>query len=170
MKKPAAYDNFPIQIPVLANSFSLLIYFLGASILSGFNLWVAILYLAYCLVMETNIMRRSCIHCYYYDKICGLGKGKLCAKFFKKGQPEKFSKKDVNLLKLIPDFLVFIIPLVGGVILLIRSFNWGLLGLMALLFVLTFFGNALIRGQLVCKFCKQRLLNCPADKFFNKKR
>jgi hypothetical protein len=169
MKKEKTCENFPLKIVLLANAFSLLIYGFGALILSGFGAWAIIVYLLYCLAMEINVMKRSCVHCYYYGKICGLGKGKLCAKFFKKGNPKKFGKEGVNILKLIPDFLVFILPLVGGIILLIKDFNWALLGAMIVIVLLSSVGNAVIRGNYVCKFCRQRLLTCPAEKFFNRK-
>ena len=70
---------------------------------------------------------------------------------------------------MIPDFLVGIIPIVAGIILLIQSFSWVILGLIIVLFFLFFGGTALIRGKLVCKYCKQREIGCPAEKLFNKK-
>jgi len=37
-----------------------------------------------------------------------------------------------------------------------------------ILFFLFFGGTAMIRGNLVCKYCKQREIGCPAEKLFNK--
>jgi hypothetical protein len=169
-KKSKTFNNFPLPMVLISNLLSVFIYVLGAFVLAKFGLIWAAVYLLYCLAMEANLFRRSCVHCWYYGKLCGLGKGKLCAKFFKKGHPEKFGKEGAGLLKLIPDFLVFIIPLAGGGILLIMDFSWGLLGILGLLLVLATVGNGVVRGQLVCKYCRQRLITCPAEKFFNRKK
>jgi hypothetical protein len=37
------------------------------------------------------------------------------------------------------------------------------------LFFLGFAGNAMVRGCLVWKHCKQKDIGCPAEKLFNKK-
>ncbi|MFH0832854.1 MAG: hypothetical protein V1900_03995 [Candidatus Aenigmatarchaeota archaeon] len=120
--------------------------------------------------MESNVLRRSCVNCYYYGKLCGFGKGKVCSLFFKKGNPKKFIKDKITWKDIIPDFMVFIFPLIGGIILLVRSFNWILLILIAVLLSLSFAGNAFIRGSFACKYCKQREIGCPAEKLFMKKK
>jgi len=87
---------------------------------------------------------------------------------FRKGSPEGFVEKEISWKDLIPDFLVLIFPLVGGIIILIRDFTWLILALMVILAMLYLGGNALIRGSLACKYCKQKELGCPAEKLFNK--
>lgn len=106
--------------------------------------------------------------CYYYGKMCGLGKGRLCSMFFKKGDPQRFIRKEFTWSAMLPDFMVIIFPIVGGIILLVRDFNLFLLVIMVLLLLLSFWGNAVIRGSLVCKYCKQKEIGCPADRLFNK--
>jgi hypothetical protein len=123
----------------------------------------------FCLWIELRIFRGSCVNCYYYGKTCGLGRGKLCGLVFKKGNPEGFAEKEVSWKDLIPDFLVLIFPLIGGIIILIRDFTWLILALMVVLAILWLGGNALIRGSLACKYCKQKeLTGCPAEQLFNK--
>ena len=163
------YENFPAWIPILSNLVSISIYAIGAYILAGFGILFAILYLLYCLWLEIGILRRSCVDCYYYGKVCGLGKGKLCALLFKKGDPQKFVEKEISWAQLLPDFMVFIVPLVGGIILLLRNFNWLLVALLAILLMLSFGGNAAIRGSFACKYCKQREIGCPAEQLFGGK-
>ena len=63
--------------------------------------------------------------------------------------------------------MVAILPAIV-VILLVRDFNWLVLVLLVLLFVLSFGGNAVIRGSFTCKHCKQREIGCPAERLFNK--
>jgi len=169
MQNNKAYENFPIWIPLLSCAQSLSIYALGAFIFSQLGMLFTVLYLMYCLWIELRILKESCVNCYYYGKTCGLGRGKLCALLFKKGNPEKFAEKEISWKDLIPDFLVLIFPLIGGIIGLIRDFTWLVLALMVILVILWFFGNALIRGSLACKFCKQKeLTGCPAEQLFNK--
>ena len=82
--------------------------------------------------------------------------------------PEKFIQKKITWKAILPDFLVFVVPLLVGIFLLILDFNWLLLALLIILFLLGFGGNGFIRGSLVCKFCKQRELGCPAEQLFEK--
>lgn len=90
-------------------------YIIGAFILSGFGIIFAVLYLLYCLGVEVMVIFRSCGNCYYYGKVCGLGKGKIAPVFCKKGDPKKFVERDISWYHLLPDFLTVIFPMVGGV-------------------------------------------------------
>jgi hypothetical protein len=110
------------------------------------------------------------VNCYYYGKTCAFGKGRISSVFFKKGDANKFCKKQMTWKDIVPDFIVSLIPAIIGVILLIKNFNWALLSLVLILFILTFVGNGIIRSQLACKYCKQREIGCPAEQLFNKKK
>jgi hypothetical protein len=96
-----------------------------------------------------------------------MGRGKLCALLFPKGNPQKFIDRKVTWRDVAPDFLVFIFPLIGGVIGLFQHFSWIVVGLLIALVALSFGGNALVRGLFDCKHCKQRDLGCPAAQLFN---
>lgn len=159
-----------MRIVVLSNLVSISIYAIGAYILSGFGILFSILYLFYCLWVEIGVLRGSCVNCYYYGKVCGLGKGKLCSLLFEKGNPQKFVEKEISWSKMLPDFLVFVFPIVGGIVLLVIDFNWLLTAILAVLVILSFGGNAVIRGSFACKYCKQRKIGCPAEKAFRKAR
>jgi len=163
------YENFPVWMPILANLVSILIYTAGAVILAGYGTGLAILYVLYCAGVEFRVIRKSCINCYYYGKDCGMGKGRLCSLLFKKGDPAKFAPQTIGWTDLLPDFLVPIFPLVGGIGLLIRDFSWQLAALMATLVLLSTVGTAFVRSSFACKYCKQRALGCPAEKFFSKR-
>jgi len=168
MQNNKVYENFPVWIPLLSCVHSISIYAIGTFIFYQLAIFFAVLYLLFCLWFEFRTLQKSCVNCYYYGKICGLGRGKLSPLFFKKGNPERFTEKDISWKDLIPDFLILIFPLVGGIIILIMDFTWLILVLMVILVVLSLGGNALIRGSLACKYCKQRELGCPAEQFFNK--
>ena len=166
MEKTSCFRNFPIWIVLLSNLVTVSIYVIGAYFLAKFGILLAILYLLYCVGLEISILRGSCIHCYYYDRICGLGKGKLCSLFFKKGNPQKFIEKEFTWLHMVPVFMVSILPIIGGIMLLIIEFAWILIALLVILFILSFGGNAILRRSFVCKYCRQRELGCPAEKLF----
>jgi hypothetical protein len=69
---------------------------------------------------------------------------------------------------MIPDLLVSLVPLIIGIVLMIIKFDFILLFASVILIVLTTSGNGFIRGNLTCKYCKQRELGCPAEKLFSK--
>jgi len=167
MKETTTYENFPLWIPIASNALSLSICALGAYIVAGFGVWALALYLAYCLAIELRVLRHSCVHCHYYGKVCGLGKGKLCALLLKRGNPPRFAQAQASWVSLLPDFLVSLIPLVAGIVLSLVAFNWTRVGLLAALVVLSTVGNGAVRGGLVCKYCKQREIGCPAQRLFS---
>jgi len=150
------------------NTVSYGIYIIGIYIMFRFGAIFGWLYIFFCLCSEIRIMRMSCIHCCYYGKWCGAGKSKLAALLFKRGDPRKFIEKEITWKHLIPDMLVSLIPFVTGIYLLFVSFNWIVLVAILLLILLTTLGNAFVHGNIVCKYCKQRELGCPAEKLFSK--
>ena len=170
MLKNKSYEKFPIWIPLLAIVLSILTYITGAIILMGFSIIVATLYLIYCFGIEILVILRSCKHCYYYNKICGLGKGIFASLIVKKGDPKKFTEREVTISDLIPDFLVAIFPIVGGIILSIIDFSLIRVGMIILIMLLSIGGTAFIRGSFACKYCRQREIGCPAEQLFSTKK
>ena len=168
MKNTTSYENFPLWIPFIAVLISIISYGIGAIILSGLGIIFSILYILYCIAMELMIIFRSCKNCWYYGKICGLGKGKIAPLLVKKGDMTKFADRDLSMVHMIPDFLVVVLPLFGGIILLVLNFSILVLSLMVVLIVLFFGGTAFVRGTFACKYCKQKYIGCPAFDIFNK--
>ena len=169
MKQAKAYESYPAWIILASNIMSLPIYLAGAYIIyQAAGLWV-LLYLAFIGYLELRLLKGHCVDCYYYGKGCAFGKGRLCSLLFKKGRPERFAKIKLTWKSLALDFMVSLIPMVVGAGLLLFSFSWIIMGLVILLFVLSFPGNAFVRGSLACNHCKQRELGCPAEKLFQKK-
>ena len=163
------YDNFPVRIVMLTNTVSVLIYLSGIMILSRLSLAAASLYLIFILALEFRLLSRHCINCYYWGRTCGFGKGRISSLFFKRGDMGKFCEKTFTLKDMIPDLLVFLIPLITAVIMLIIRFSFTILVPAMILTVLSTAGNGYIRRNLACKFCKQREAGCPAEQLFSKK-
>jgi hypothetical protein len=168
MKKTKCYENYPYYIVIISNLLSIAIYTIGAIIINQLGTIWLLIYLAYIVFLEMRLLGKGCVNCYYYGKRCAFGRGKLCSLFFRKGNPEKFTSVPFTWKNLLPDLMVSLIPAVTGIIILIVDFNWILLTLIILLFLLSSIGNGFVRGSLACKYCKQRELGCPAEKLFNK--
>lgn len=164
------YENFPFSMVLFAVLVNVSIYALGVAILSGFGNVMAALYFLYCLGVEIHVMKKGCVDCSYYGKWCAFGKGKVAPLFFKQGDPKRFTSKCMSWKELMPDILVLLIPLVGGIALLIHGFSWSVAMMLAALLSLSFGGNYVVRNRIACKYCKQRELGCPAEQFFNKQR
>jgi len=169
MKRNLTYEDYPIWIPILSISIAIIVYAVGAYILSRLVLLFGLLYIIYCLGIEFNVILRSCKNCYYYGKICGIGKGKIAPVFCSRGDSKKFTEDKISRFDLLPDFLVAIIPLIGGIISLIMDFSWIILVMLIVLIFLFFVGTAIIRGSLVCRYCRQSEIGCPALELFEKK-
>ena len=133
MGQAKVFERYPLWIVLLSNFVGLAIYLTGAAILAGFGLWMSGLYLLYCLGLELRLLKGHCVNCAYYGQVCGFGKGKLCAWFFKPGDPKKFAAADITWAKMLPDFAVLLWPVIGGIILLFLNFSWLRVGLLILL-------------------------------------
>jgi hypothetical protein len=166
MENHKTFESFPLWMVAMADAVAFGIYIIGAYIMFKLGAAFGWLYLLLCLIVEIRVMRISCIYCYYYGKLCGLGRGKLASLFFGKGDPKKFLEKKITWKGLIPDLLVSFIPFVLGIYILFKHFNWFLLILILFLLLLTTFGNGFVRSNFACKYCKQRGLGCPAEKLF----
>ena len=168
MESQKCYENYPAWIVVISNLVSLLTYFIGGLIIYQIGFFYLALYILYIFILEFRLLKGHCVNCYYYGKTCAFGKGRLSRLFFKRGDRIKFYHNNMTWKDIIPDFLVSVIPIIVGIITLIIHFNWLILSLMILLFILGFSGSAIVRSQLACKFCKQWKLGCPAEKLFEK--
>jgi len=162
--KTQCYENYPLWMVILANTLSISIYIIGAFILYGLGIIFSALYLVFCLFMEIRLLK-NCSNCYYYGKSCAFGKGRLSPHIFEKGDPDLFYQEDVSWYAVLPDFLVFLFPMVGGIILLFIEFNWITLLLIIVILILSLAGNAMIRS-LTCRNCQQRELGCSAAELF----
>lgn len=168
MEHAGTYDKYPFSLVVFAIFVSVSIYAVGAMILSGFGWIMAAAYLLYGLGNEIHVMKMSCVHCYYYGKWCAFGKGKLAPLLFKQGDAGRFTSKTISWKELLPDMLVVMIPLIGGIALLIQRFSWNVVIMLVALLALAFGGNYVVRSQIACEYCRQRELGCPAEQFFSK--
>jgi hypothetical protein len=170
MQEPGCKENYPLTTVIGSNLLSILIWGIGACILYQFGLIWLIGYVLYIFLLEFRLLSGHCVDCYYYGKTCAFGKGRLSSLFFRKGSPEQFSRMKITWKDIVPDFLGFLVPVLAGILLLVMKFSWTILILVIILFLLGFLGNALVRGHLACRYCKQREIGCPAEQLFDKSR
>ena len=156
MPEPSGYDNYPVSTVIVSNALSLLIYCTGLFLVYQFGLIPAVLFALYLMVLEIRVISSHCVDCWYYGKTCAFGKGKISALFFKKGSPERFCHAVMTWTDMLPDLLV-------------TQFSWTILGFIIALVLLGFCGNGFVRGNLACRFCRQREMGCPAEQLFAKK-
>jgi hypothetical protein len=170
MEKDECLEQYPWWIVLVSNLVSFGIYAIGAYIIyQAGAVWLAA-YLLGVLVLEARLLKKSCVNCYYYGKMCAFGRGKICSLLFKKGEPDKFIKRQISFKDMLPEMLVSMVPLLVGVALLIMNFDFLMLGLVVLLIILSSAGNGCVRGSLACKHCKQGKIGCPALKLLGKKK
>jgi hypothetical protein len=153
---------------LICNAVGLAIYTIGLFLMVRLGIVWGVLYAAYCVWVEWRVLSGSCRSCYYFGKRCGFGKGRLCSWFFTKKTEQSLSAKRISWREVVPDFMVSLIPLGVGVTILIRSFSWLVLLLIVTLAFLGSVGTGLMRGQIACRYCKQRELGCPAEQLFSK--
>lgn len=167
MQEPGYREAYPATTVLVSNLLSICIYGTGAYILFGLNIFLAAAYVIFVAALEFRLIRGHCVDCYYFGKTCAFGKGRVSRFLFEKGHAERFSQRPLTWGDMVPDLLVFIIPLLAGVILLIQGFTWVILILIAVLFLLSFPGTAYVRTRLACRYCKQRGIGCPAERLFD---
>lgn len=167
MENTACKDQYPLWIVVVANLVPILMYGIGVYLFLQISIWWVVAYLLFVLLPEFRLVSGHCTDCYYYGKRCAFGKGRLSARFFPKGSPERFCAMEITWKDILPDFLVFIVPVLAGIWLLVQGFSWIVLMLIVALLLLGFAGNALVRGGLACRSCMQREIGCPAERLFD---
>jgi hypothetical protein len=162
------YGRYPLGTVVAANAVSLAIYASGAALIARLGTGWLVAYLVWALWMEIRVLKGSCVNCAYYGKRCAFGKGVVCGEVFRRGSPDRFIRRKISWKDLLPDFAIALVPVIVGAIFLITGFDWMTLGLVVILLLAASVGNSLVRGRLACKYCRQRLLGCPAERLFNK--
>src|SRR5512136_622981 len=106
MPEPAGYEQYPPRIVLLSNLLSLFMYLIGAFLMYQIGLAWAIVYILCIILLEFRLLGGHCTDCYYYGKTCAFGKGRLSSRFFRKGDPGKFSRMKITWKDIVPDFLV----------------------------------------------------------------
>ena len=157
-----SYKSYPLPLALVSGLLTVSVYGLGAYLLSGTTPLTVAVYLVACAGFETMVLKRSCVHCYYYGRVCGRGRGILSSWLFKRGDARYFAVRQICWWGIAPQLLATLLPLMVGGYLLLGQFELTTLAAMAAILVLSLGGNALVRRSYACRYCKQRDLGCPA--------
>ncbi|MEA3475708.1 MAG: hypothetical protein U9R23_04625 [Candidatus Cloacimonadota bacterium] len=116
------------------------------------------LYLAFAIIMIGIVLRKLlCTNCYYYNKWCCMGWGKLSALFFKRGNIEKFNTGIGQKLAPLTYGILTLLPLILIVISLIQKFTVSKIAVLLLLLLVSFYSGTISRKK-TCAKCKMRLM------------
>lgn len=162
------YEEYPIEKVIIVIAVQLLLCIAGAYIMFRLHWITGVLYILFLIFLEYSIYKEGCRYCYYYNKMCAFGRGKLAPLFTKKGNPKKFCERELKWKDFVPMMLASIIPIIVGIALLIsRGFH--LLTLIAILYPIAnwFIINPILYGKVACRYCKQGKKCCPALDFFS---
>lgn len=169
MNGPETCESYPAGTILAGNLLSFLIWIIGAILLYGLWPLLVIPYVLFILALEYRLLSGHCVDCWYYGKACAFGKGWASARLFPKGNPENFCGKQMTWKDIVPDILVLLIPVLAGIVQLAIAFSIPALALIIALLILGFPGTAFVRGNLACRYCRQKEIGCPAEQMFNKK-
>ena len=169
MEEKTYYENYPVWIICSCFLITILSYALGAIIFFLLNNTLGWVYIIICLAAIIFGMKLRCCHCYYYGKNCALALGKMAKIFFKPGDPNQFKDPKKLLPEAILSFGSLLLPVIGGIILVIIKFSLLTIVLLAAYIIIAGFGGFASRKNLYCKHCKQGQLGCPAYEGMKKK-
>ncbi len=165
----AGLEAYPKGPMILGNLVMVLWFILGAAACWFFSPLLGAIYFIVAVLLVYVLLRKVvCPNCYYYDKWCGLGWGKLSAKMFKKGTIDDFPKSIG--LRLAPAVygVLMIVPMIILVVSLIQGFSLYKILVMALLLLISFYSGG-IGKKAACSRCKMNVI-CPGSTVKNKEK
>ena len=161
-EKETRYENYPFGIVCSSSVLSIASCVMGTVVFSLLNLWLGIAYLILCLVSLILGLRFRCTYCSYYGKVCFSGFGRIARSVFRKGDPDEFADPRNLRPVMISSFSVLVLPLIGGIVLMILEFTWIYLVLFVSYLIIAGFLSFTLKKNLFCKYCKQAERGCPA--------
>jgi hypothetical protein len=153
------YDSFP-RTTVLYNLLTLGgAMVVGVIVLAQLGVWFAVGYLALLALTGYGMLALVCTRCYYYDRRCGTGVGKIAARLFKKGQEEEYGQTASQKVIMLLLVIVLLLPLVVGIASLVVGYSTLRLVLLVAWVALLVAGLA-PHPRLVCSHCRLAERNC----------
>lgn len=155
-------EKYPKNLIVLSNLMMLFWFALGTIACWYFYPLLGLVYFVVAFVMVYILLRKVvCVNCYYYDKWCGLGWGKLCAMMFKRGRIGDFPKSIGVKLAPMTYGILMIAPMILIIVSIITVFSWYKIIVLALLLLVSFYSSGIGRKN-ACSQCKMNTI-CPGN-------
>jgi len=155
-------EEYPKRNGIIGNFFMLLWIIIGTIACWFLYPLIAWLYFAFAIIVVYIVLRKLvCTNCYYYDKWCHIGWGKLSALLFKKDDIEKFSMGvGIKIAPFVYGSLT-LIPIIILIISMFNGFTLFKLSILVLLLLVGFYSGTISRKK-SCAKCKMRLI-CPGS-------
>ena len=153
-------EDHPRSSMIMGNLIMALWIALGAIASRFINPLMGWAYLIFAIAMVGFVLRKLvCANCYYYNKWCPLGWGKLAGVFFKKGDIEKFgTSSGIKFAPAVYGFLS-LMPLILIIISLFQEFLISKVIVLILLLGVSLYSGTIARKK-GCMKCKMKLI-CP---------
>jgi hypothetical protein len=151
-------EQYPMSRVVIGNILMMLWIVVGSIAVWFFSLIVAAVYLIVAVITVYFILRKLvCTNCYYYDKWCSFGWGKLAAALFKRGKNEEFHESIGMRLAPIVYGLLTVFPLIVVLIVLIGEFDYYKLAVLVILVFFAVYSGSISRRS-ACASCKMNTI------------
>lgn len=161
-KEKGCLEEYPNSSLGLSIGLTFLGYLLGGVLLYLIAPWCCLGFLILIVISLLISMKFRCSFCYYCNKKCSFGLGKIAKLFFRPGDNREFKNSKNLLPAAIINFAVLLLPLISGIIWLILNFSLLGLTILAVYLLVGILPGFLIRKNLICKQCRQGALGCPA--------
>lgn len=156
-------ENYSFRMIFISLVISLVVYLVGTVLTLLFNEYIAMFFIILIFANLLLSLKLRCSYCYYYDKWCYTGFGKLASKVFRKGPVKEFQNpKNIFPIALL-SMIILLIPLVSGIIVFIFTFELVVLFVIIFYLLISLIPNFVIKRR-TCKSCKQRLISCPVNR------
>jgi len=151
-------EHYPMSRIILGNILIMLWIVMGTIAVWFFSPVVATVYLIFAVIAVYFILRKLvCTNCYYYDKWCSMGWGKLAAALFKQGKIEEFNDSIGLRLAPIVYGLLTIFPLLVVVVVLIAEFDYYKVAVLVILMFFSVYSGSISRKS-ACASCKMKTM------------
>ena len=155
-------EEYPKVGIVLNNLVVILWITLGTIVCWFFHPLVGWAFLALAIIMIYGVLRKLvCTNCYYYDRWCPMGWGKLCALLFREGDIERFDAGPGMRVGSLTYGFLGAVPLILVVISILQEFSSPKIVVLGLL-SLTLAYMGVISRKKNCERCKVRFI-CPGS-------
>ncbi len=155
-------ESFPLMWVIGEN-----LLYLVAWVLGGYLLWplwtvsgipvLAILWAVLVVVVQILLKKHNCSGCYYYDKLCHLGWGKISSAMFKQDSGDPAVGMKLAIFYILPPPLIFVSALAFAIIESPAGVYWFALSLFLLLNIISFPAR-----KKTCGLCAMREV-CPGS-------
>ncbi|MDP8219118.1 MAG: hypothetical protein P9M03_10375 [Candidatus Theseobacter exili] len=119
-------ETFPISWIILENTLYLAIWILAAFLL--WPIWeigripvLTVIWVLSVLIIQVLLKKHNCSGCYYFDKLCHLGWGKISSLLFKQDSGDPEIGKKLTLFYIVPPPAISILSLTCGIL---NHYSW----------------------------------------------